>query len=47
MRQQCASTAKSDLIVSGDRHLLSLKAYEGAPIVRPIDFRRTLGLTEE
>ncbi len=33
----------ADLIVSGDRHLLSLKEFEGIPIVRPVDFLRTLG----
>jgi predicted nucleic acid-binding protein len=33
----------ADLIVSGDRHLLSLKEYEGIPIVRPMDVLRTLG----
>ena len=42
---ECAVTGKVDLIVSGDRHLLQLKSYEGIPIVRPVDFRRTLGLT--
>lgn len=39
----CALAGKADLIVSGDRHLLSLKEYEGIPIVRPMDFLRTLG----
>ena len=29
--------------VSGDRHLFSLKNYEDIPIVRPMDFLRTLG----
>ncbi len=40
----CAATGAADLIVSGDRHLLRLKAYEGIPIVRPVDFLRILGL---
>lgn len=39
----CAIAGRADLIVSGDRHLLSLKEYEGIPIVRPMDFLRTLG----
>ena len=29
----CALAAKADLIVSGDSHLLNLKAYQGIPIV--------------
>lgn len=39
---ECAA-AGADVIVSGDRHLLRVKAYSGIPIVRPIDFLRTLG----
>lgn len=42
----CALAGKADLIASGDRHLLSLKEYEGIPIVRPMDFLRTLGLSK-
>jgi predicted nucleic acid-binding protein len=42
---ECAIAGQADLIVSGDRHLLKLKSYQGIPIVRPVDFRRTLGLT--
>ena len=38
-----ALAGRADLIVSGDRHLLSLKEYQGIPIVRPRDFLRTLG----
>jgi putative PIN family toxin of toxin-antitoxin system len=41
---ECAVEGKADLIVSGDRHLRRLKSYAGIPIVRPIDFLRTLGL---
>jgi predicted nucleic acid-binding protein len=29
----CALAAGADAIVSGDRHLLDLKVYEGIPIV--------------
>jgi putative PIN family toxin of toxin-antitoxin system len=39
----CAVEGNAALIVSGDRHLLTLKEYEGIPIVRPVDFLRTLG----
>lgn len=39
----CVVAGKANLIVSGDRHLLSLKEYEGIPIVRPMDFLRTFG----
>ncbi len=42
---ECAVAGHADLIVSGDRHLLKLKSYEGIFIVRPVDFLRTLGLT--
>lgn len=41
---ECAITGKADVIVSGDRHLLDLKSYRNIPVVRPIDFLRTLGL---
>jgi putative PIN family toxin of toxin-antitoxin system len=40
---ECAVEGKADVIVSGDRHLRALKSYQGIPIVRPIDFLRTLG----
>ncbi len=42
---ECAVAGHADVIVSGDRHLRKLKSYQGMPIVRPVDFRRTLGLT--
>ncbi len=41
---ECAIAGHADVIVSGDRHLRKLKSYKGVPIVRPVDFRRTLGL---
>lgn len=41
---ECAVAGGADLIVSGDRHLLRLGAYSDIPIVRPVDFMRTLGL---
>jgi putative PIN family toxin of toxin-antitoxin system len=40
---ECAVAGNADLIVSGDRHLTKLKAFEGIGIVRPVDFLRTLG----
>ena len=39
----CAVEGGADIIVSGNKHLLRLKEYEGIPIVRPMDFLRTLG----
>lgn len=39
----CALVGQANLIVSGDRHLLRLAEYEGIPIIRPVDFLRTLG----
>ena len=40
---ECAVEGKADLIVSGDRHLTRLRAFQGIAIVRPADFLRTLG----
>jgi predicted nucleic acid-binding protein len=40
----CALAGRADFIISGDRHLLNLKEYEGIVIERPVDFLRTLGL---
>jgi putative PIN family toxin of toxin-antitoxin system len=42
---ECAVEGRANLIVSGDRHLRRLKIYQSIPIVRPIDFLRTLGVT--
>ena len=39
---ECAVTGGADVVVSGDRHLLLLKSFEGIGIVRPVDFHRTL-----
>lgn len=41
---ECAVEGRANLIVSGDRHLRRLQVYQGIPIVRPIDFLRTLGI---
>lgn len=40
---ECALDAGADLIVTGDRHLLKLKRFEGVQIVRLADFLRTMG----
>jgi predicted nucleic acid-binding protein len=42
---ECAVEGRANLIVSGDRHLRRLTIYQGIPIVRPVDFLRTLGVT--
>ena len=34
----CAVEGKADCIISGDRHLLDLREYQGIPIVRPAEF---------
>ena len=39
----CAVAGEAALIVSGNKHLLRLREYHGIPIVRPMDFLRTLG----
>lgn len=39
---ECAVFAKADLIVTGDKHLLKLKNYEGIGIARVADFLRTI-----
>lgn len=39
---ECAVHAKADLIVTGDKHLLKLKNYEGIGIARVADFLRTI-----
>jgi len=39
---ECAVESASNLIVTGDRHLLKLKTYEGIAMVRLRDFLRTV-----
>lgn len=41
---ECAAAAQGDLIVTGDRHLLKLRQFEGISIVRLTDFLRTIPL---
>lgn len=35
---ECTVEGKADYIVSGDKHLLKLKKFEGIPILQPSDF---------
>jgi len=35
---ECALDGSADFIISGDRHLLDIKVYEGIHIVRAVDF---------
>lgn len=42
----CALEAKADAIISGDQHLLSLRSYQGIPIVRAVDFLESYLLTQ-
>ena len=37
---ECAVEAKADVIVTGYRHLLKLKKFQGIPVVRLVDFLR-------
>lgn len=37
---ECARAAGADLIVTGDRHLLKLRNYQGIPIIRLADLLR-------
>jgi putative PIN family toxin of toxin-antitoxin system len=37
---ECAFEARADLIVTGDRHLLRLREFEGISIIRLADFLR-------
>ena len=39
----CAVDGKADLVVSGDHHLLKLRAFQGIPIVPARDFLTRLG----
>lgn len=40
----CALAAQADFVVSGDSHLLALKAYASIPILAPADAIQVLGL---
>lgn len=37
---ECALAAEADLVVTEDRHMLKLKAFQGTAIVRLVDFLR-------
>ena len=40
---ECAVEGNAQLIVSGDRHLLEMKEYNGIPIIRAVDLLHILG----
>jgi predicted nucleic acid-binding protein len=40
----CAVSAKANLVVSGDPHLLRMADYQGVPIVTPAEGVARLGL---
>ena len=44
---ECALAAQADAIVSGDRHLLSLVAFRGIPILSPAAFLESLPAEEQ
>ena len=37
---ECAVAGQADLVVTGDRHLLKLRRFQGIPIIRLADFLR-------
>jgi hypothetical protein len=39
---KCAVGAEASYLVSGDRHLLNLKSFDGIPIVAPSEFLKLL-----
>lgn len=43
---ECAVEAKSDYIVTGDEHLLGLKAYKNIQILNPAEFLQKLNYNE-
>jgi uncharacterized protein len=38
---ECAALAKADLLVAGDKDLLTLGVYKGTPIVTPAEYLRS------
>jgi predicted nucleic acid-binding protein len=40
---ECAMVGRATHIVSGDRHLLELRVYQGIPIIRAADFLSLVG----
>lgn len=43
---ECACQTQADFIVSGDRHLLALKAYRGVQMIRLADFLELVAETK-
>jgi putative PIN family toxin of toxin-antitoxin system len=44
---RCADAAGAEFIISGDRHLLSLKSYKKIPILTPAKFLDTIAEDQE
>jgi len=44
---ECAAEAGADVVVSGDRHLLKLRRFEGTSIIRLADFLRMFPVARE
>ena len=44
---ECAAEAGADVVVSGDRHLLKLRRFEGTSIIRLADFLRVFPESRE
>lgn len=44
---RCADAAGAEFIISGDRHLLSLKSYKNIPILTPAKFLDTIADNRE
>ncbi|MEW6377919.1 MAG: putative toxin-antitoxin system toxin component, PIN family [Thermodesulfobacteriota bacterium] len=44
---ECAVAAKADFVVTGDKHLLSLKHFQNIKIVRLSDFLEILNKQEK
>lgn len=44
---ECTSEGKANLIITGDKHLLKIKSFEGIGIARVNDLLRTMGLEKE
>ena len=39
---ECALASRSDFIVSGDKHLLTVRAFQGMPIVKVAEFMQIM-----
>jgi predicted nucleic acid-binding protein len=41
---ECAIAAQADVIISGDEDLLTLKSFQGIPVINPSEALRRIGL---